>query len=289
MGPWIFVTLAAIAALAGALYLIYGRVPRSDRDWTAEHAVPARISVANGEARIERLRDFRPRPGGGVAQGYRDETIRLDDVRGAWLVIAPFARVFRGLAHVFLSFELEEGRFISISVEARRRRGQSYSVVGGLFRRFEVTYVVGTETDLLGGRAAGGDRILLYPLKATPEQARSLFADMLAGAEARRRVPAFYNSLAHNCATVLREHVNRALPARLPFGVAVFLPGYADGVALAHGLLDTDLPIEAARERFRVDERARVALAEGAEADFSLRIRRPSPTLAAEPRSAPRP
>ena len=68
------------------------------------------------------------------------------------------------------------------------------------------------------------------------------------------------------------DHVNRVAPEPLPFGWGVIFPGYSDELALERGLLATDLPLAEARARFRVDERARAALADGA-ADFSARIR----------------
>ena len=276
--------LFALATGAGALLAVHRRVPRADRDWAPDHAVPAQIHLTPEDAKIQRLRDFRHRTTGVPVEAYRDEVVALDDVRRVWLVVAHFSRAWRGLAHVLLSFELAGGRYIAISIEARRRRGQPYSIIGGFLRRFEVTYVVGTESDLLGARAVAGERLHLYPIKAEPEQARALFLDMLLGAEARRRFPAFYHTVAHNCATVLREHVNRVLPDRLPFGRAVIFPGYADGVALARGLLDTDLPLESARTRFRVDERVRLALDAGRQGgELSTWIRQREPESARRP------
>jgi hypothetical protein len=266
--------LVLLVAAGAAAFLVpwWRRVPRADRDWAADHAVPARVTFTGGEARIEGLRDFRHTPDGRFAERYRDELVRLADVRGVWLVVAPFA-AWQGLAHVFVSFELAGDRFISVSVEARRERGESYSVLGGMFRKFELTYVIGTEPDLLGARGLRGDRLLLYRSRATPEQARALFLDMLRGAEAFRREPRFYHSLTLNCATVLLTHVNRVLPARIPYGLAAIFPGYLDGVALARGFLESDVPIAAARARFRVDEHVRRALSEGGDVEFSRRIR----------------
>jgi hypothetical protein len=269
--------VAALVLLLGALGLLLAlarRAPSAERDWAADHARPARVTLTKSEARIADLRDFDHAAGGSYTEGYRDETVRLDDVRGVWFALAPFVERWRGLAHTFVSFELADDRFISISVEARREKDEAYSLLGGMLRQFEVTYVVGTEHDLIGLRALRGDTLFLYPSRATPEQARALFTDMLGRAEALNTRPEFYHTLTRNCATLLREHVNRILPEPLPFGWAMLFPGYSDALALDRGLLDTELPIEAARDRFRVDERARRALAEGlGGTDFSRRIR----------------
>lgn len=265
-------TVARLVALAAVvLVLVAGitavvvarRTPRADRDWAVDQARPARIAFGDGEVRIENLRDFRHRPGGELTVAYREETVNLADVRRVWFVLAPFASRFRGLAHSLLSFELTGDRFIAISVEARRERGEEYSLIGGMLRRFEVTYVVATEQDIIGLRAVRGDRLFLYPSRATPEQAQALFVDMLNRAEAVRVHPEFYNTFFDNCTTNLRTHVNRVLEDPLPWGWGVVLPGYSDRLALEHGILDTELPLEEARRHFRVDERARAALAQG--------------------------
>jgi hypothetical protein len=51
----------------------------------------------------------------------------------------------------------------------------------------------------------------------------------------------------------------------------VLFPGYSDELALEHGLLDTDLDVVRARERFRVDEHARRALESGEDFGRALR------------------
>ena len=269
-----------IASIAVLLVLLAGsafafkvarEAPSADRDWAADQAVAPRISFQGDRVRIENLRDFRHGSDGAFVPGYRDETYDLADVRGVSFVLAPFAERWRGLAHGFVSFELAGDRFVSISVEARREEDEEYSLLGGLMRRFEVSYVVGTEEDLIGLRAVRGDTLFVYPSRATPEQASTLFADMLRGAQSVHTQPVFYNTLFRNCMTILRDHVNRLEGVSLPYGWGMLLPGYSDELALKNGLLDTDLPIEEARIRFRVDETAREALVRGER--FSSRIR----------------
>ncbi len=261
-----------LVVLAGlALFFLARGAPRNDRDWAADHARAARIAVDGDEVRILDLRDFRHFSGVRFEERYRDATYSLSDARRVWFVLAPFANRFRGLAHGFVSFEFEGGRFVAVSVEARREDGERYTLLGGMTRAFEITYVVGTEADLIGQRAARGDTLFLYPSNATPEQTRALFVDMLDRAGALQAHPEYYNTLFDNCLTNLREHVNRIVEDPLPWGWGVLLPGFSDQMALEHGLLDTDLGIEEARARFRVDAAAREAL--GAGEEFGTRIR----------------
>jgi hypothetical protein len=262
----------ALACAAGLVSFLAGGAASGDRDWAGDHAVQPLVAFDGSTVRIDSVRDFRHRADSTFDAVYRTERFDTADVRRVWFALAPFANSWSGLAHTFVSFELEGGRYLAVSVEARREREESYSLLGGMTRRFEITYVIGTEPDLLGLRALRGDLLYLYPSRATPDQARAMLLDMLRRAQALRSAPEFYNTLTNNCATNLRLHVNRVVDEPLPLGWAVLFPGFSDELALDRGLLDTELPLEQARERYRVDERARAVLADGA-ADFSVRIR----------------
>lgn len=258
-------TVAVAAVLLAGLvlvlsFLLTGRAASADRDWAADHAVAPRVVFSGDSVRIEGLRDFRHRPSGGFTPAYREESYALADVRRVWFGLAPFARRWRGLGHTFLSFEMGDGRFLAVSVEARREADEAYSLVRGLLRGFEITYVLATEEDVVGLRAVRGDTLYLYPSRATPRQSALLLKDVLERAERLRTAPEFYHTLLNNCSTNLRDHVNSVATDPLPIGWGLVFPGYSDALALGHGLLDTTLPLEAARARFRVDERARRAL-----------------------------
>lgn len=269
--------VAALAALAVAAILgvtAFARVrPTNAHVYRAEEAVLPDIAFHGHEVTIRHVRNFTFRPGAPPVPGYYDRTYDLDKVVRVWFVLSPFAKLWRGPAHSFVSFELADSQFVAISVEARKEPGEEYSPVLGLLKRYELMYVVADERDVIGLRAvAWGDPVYVYPGRATPAQARALFAHMLRRAQRLASRPEFYNTLDNNCTTNIEDAINVVAPGRARNGIEGVLPGYADQAALEDGLLDTDPPIEAARRRFRVNERARAAA--GA-ADFSLRIRQP--------------
>ena len=67
---------------------------------------------------------------------------------------------------------------ISISIEIRPTIGESYDPIAGLFKQYEIIYVPGDERDLARVRTNyRNEEVFLYPITATPEQARSLFVD----------------------------------------------------------------------------------------------------------------
>jgi hypothetical protein len=83
---------------------------------------------------------------------------------------------------------------------------------------------------------------------------RRMFIEMLTRANQLRDQPEFYNTLTSTCTTNIVCHVNTIVPGRVPFSLAILLPGYSDRLAYRIGLIDTNLSFEAARERYHVNE-----------------------------------
>ncbi len=246
------------------------RHPSHERPWSPEHAVLPHVVVEDRLVHIHNVRDFTFRSSDDFTPGYRDQTYDLDRLERVWLVLAPFRQGWRGPAHIFLSFGFSDGHYLSISVEARRKAGQPFSLWKGALRQFELIYVIGEERDIIGLRALWGTPVYLYPVRATPGQVQGVFLHMLRRAQAFEQQPAFYNTFTNNCTTNILDAVNMIAPKPIPFGPKLLLPGYSDALALERGLVDTELPLGEARTRFQVNERAKAALGLP---DFSERIR----------------
>lgn len=99
---------------------------------------------------------------------------------------------------------------------------------------------------------------------------RELFVDMLGRANRLRAKPEFYNTITSNCTTNLYEHAEHVNPEAAAASWQLLLPGYMDERLLSRGVLNTDLPIEDARAKFQVNERAKQHIDQQ---HFSLAIR----------------
>ena len=67
--------------------------------------------------------------------------------------------------------------------------------------------------------------------------------------------PVWYNTLFANCTSSIAKHVNNLTPGRISkFSWQLWLTASADELALKHGLLDTNLTIEKAREKYSINE-----------------------------------
>lgn len=264
------VTFAALPLLACILLLR----PSNDRDWSPDQARLARIDVAGDVATVHDVRNFHYRGTSDYDARWEDRRYDLAQLRTAWFVVEPFSD-FAGAAHTFLSFGFANGDYLAVSVEIRKEKGESFSALKGLYRNYELMYVLGDERDLVQLRSAfRKDTVYVYPLRVTPEAAREMLLDIFDRANRLAQHPEFYNSLTNTCTTNIAEHANRLKPGAVPFSWQLLLPGHSDERALALGLIDFDGDIAAARERFRINERADAA---GDAPDFSARIRQVAP------------
>jgi hypothetical protein len=256
-----------VAAAALAFSIIR---PSNDRDWAADQALLPAAEFNGPLVTVRNIRNFDYRSATAYTPRYDDRTFDLRRLDSVWFVVEPFGER-QGPAHTFLSFGFDGRDYVAISVEIRKERGESFSAIKGLLRQYEIMYVVGDERDLIKLRSNfRGDDVFLYPIRTPPEKMRELFVDMLRRANDLRDQPEFYNTLTNTCTTNIVRHVNAIAPKRIPLRFEVLLPGYSDRLAYELGLIDTDLPFEQIRERYRINE---LASRHAADPDFSRRIR----------------
>jgi hypothetical protein len=276
--PWLLLLAGGLAVVAAAVWawISFGPSPSHDRGWIAEHSVKPEFEIEGNRVTVQGVRNFAWADSATFEPAWEERTYDLDALERVWFVLTPFSRTWRGPAHTLLSFQFGDSTFLAISVEARREVGESYGILKGMLRRFELIYVAGDERDLVGLRAVHRpDQVYVYPARVSPEGARLLFLEMAASANRLREHPEFYHSIRNNCTTRIVRHINGVAPRSIPRSWKVLLPGYSDALAHELGLLDTELPLQAARERWFVNERARHAFDAP---DFSVRIRDEAPT-----------
>jgi hypothetical protein len=262
------------AVMALLVLLLFLERPSTERAWVADMRAPARVEIDGDRVRIENVRDCSYRTQDECVLRLLDETYDLRALITVDFLVERFHSL-DVLAHTLLSFGFSDGRYVAISVELRREEGESFHPVAGIYRQFELLYVIGTEQDLIGLRTNyRKSRAWLYPIRTTPARMRALFLDMLRRSQQLLREPEFYDSLTNSCTTNIVEHVRLLYPGRIPLDWRVVFPGYAGELALELDLVDTDLPPARALEAFRIDQ---VAQQGPVDAAFSRRIRSARP------------
>jgi hypothetical protein len=226
-------------------------------EWQPPYAVLPKATIAKDYVRIENIRNFHYFREDVFVPQYYDKTVPLQDVRTVDFVVVPFKETPL-LAHTMLSFGFADGQYMGISVEARIRQGQSYSPVLGMLGEYDLMYVVADERDLVQLRTEHRDvDVRVYRTKMTPEEARTLFVDMLQRTNRLAEQPELYHTITNNCTTNIVDHMNRLRPGQIPYSIGVLLPGQSDRLAYDLGLLDTELSFEELRQVARVNDLAR--------------------------------
>lgn len=265
------VMLALVVVGAGAIAV---RRPSNDRDWSWDSTRIPTARLEGDRAFISNMRNFTHRAPDQHLERWENRSFDLSKLESVWFFVVPFGS-FKGPAHTFVSFGFRDSTkgtdYLAISVEVRKERGEHYHPVTGLFRAYELMYVIGDERDLIRLRAnVRGDSVFMYRVATTPEKGRQLLRDMLTRANALSAEPEFYNTLTRSCTTTIVDHVNAIAPSRVPLSHKVLLPAFADELAYEIGLLARDRPFAELRRAAHIGDRS---VRHSDDPHFSERIR----------------
>lgn len=259
-----------------AYWAMTAHTPSNDRPWADDHARLAAVRFDGQDVRIENFRHCEYRSELDYDTNYRDFDFKLNELKRVWFGVARFTAV-EGLAHTFLSFEVEQStgsKFFSVSVEIRREQGESFSPLKGLYRQYEIIYVVSDDRDAIGSRTVHrpNDRVYLYLVNATPPYVQALFRDIARRMQRLEAHPEFYHSLFNNCTNNIAAHTDELTPDSVRLTEpTIFIPGYSDRFAFSRGLIGSPgQSFAELRAASRIDEIARRV---GIRKDFANLIR----------------
>jgi Domain of unknown function (DUF4105) len=278
LAVWFFVKRRWLAAglTAGGFALItawwLSLTPSNDRDWQPDVAVLPYADIAGNQVTIHNIRNCDYRTETDFDVRHYDKTFNLDELRTVDLFLVTWGSPH--IAHTMMSFGFLNGDHVCFSIETRKEKGESYSAVKGLFRQFELTYIIGDERDLVRLRTnyRQGEQVWLYRVQMTPEQGRTFFLDYLKRANALCQRPEWYNALTDNCTIAVRTQ--RAAADRQPWDWRMLVNGHLDELLYERGTIATNLPFAELKRRSLVNAWAKAA---DKDPDFSKCIRQNLP------------
>jgi hypothetical protein len=262
-------------AVFGALFLataawFWSIEPSNDRVWRTEVAVLPAVDFDGDRVTVRGIRDFAWRGAEEAQPRYRDRTFDLRNLRAVDLVVSYWDNQ-EDVAHTMLSWDFGGEDVLCLSVEVRREAGEGWGGLPGMFKQFEITYVLAEERDVIGVRARYRDEdVYLFRTAMTPADARRLLERILHHVNRLRTDPEFYRTIARNCTTAVVEHINAIWPDRTPYTRKILMNGYAPEQGYERGVLRSDLPFADYKRSARITELARTA---GEAEDFSRQIR----------------
>jgi hypothetical protein len=274
-------TLLGFVVVFVAVVLWWRTIPPSnDRDWQPDVARLAWADVDGDRITMHNIRNFDYRTETDYTPRWYDATFDVNDLRSMDLIAVYW--MGDAIAHIMVSFGFTGDRYLAVSIETRKERGESYSTLAGFFKQYELIYVVADERDVIRLRTSfrvPREDVYIYRVHGPRANARRLFLDYVRRINELKNHPAFYNTLTTNCTTNILFHT-KVNPGSPPLSWKVLLSGYVPQYAYELGRIDTSLPFDELRRRSRVN-----AAAEAADnaPDFSRRIREGLPGMQPAP------
>src|SRR5215510_14024115 len=122
--------------------------PSQDRHWRPEVAVMPRAFVDGDRIRITGVRNFDYRSQNDFTVRYEKQDVSLSHLTAVDFFVSYWREGLVG--HTFLSFIFDNAAPLSISIETRPEVGEGFAPIASMFKQFELIYVVGEESDLVG-------------------------------------------------------------------------------------------------------------------------------------------
>ena len=252
--------------------------PATDRDWDTAHDRIAIPEISESRISIKDVRAFRYTSNGhgnvpDQTESYFDLEIDLEQIEGMDIAIADLT-AWRGPAHTMISFSYRDGnrlRYLNVSAETRREAGESYNPIRGLFKQFELVYVIADEMDALGLRHVYDEQVRLYPVALPKETIQQIFLEVMHRAKKLQSQPEFYHTITNNCTTQILNHIADVTGVDISIlNWRILMASHSCDLLFQHNVVDTKLSPAEARVQFLTNQRAK-SFVEGT--DFSQHIR----------------
>ena len=243
--------------------------PSNEGNWQPDVAQLAWAEINGDEVTLHNVRNCDYRTETDYTARWETRTVRISQITGADLAINYWGSPW--IAHPIVSFQFAGAPPLCFSIETRKQAGQSYSAIRGLYRQFELIYVVADERDVIRVRTnyRHGEDIYLYRTTMTPAQARERFHEYLRSLNEIRDHPRWYNAITTNCTTSIRDQHPTA--ERIPWDWRILLNGKGDELMFErHTIVTAGLPFSELKARSLINPRAKAA---DASPDFSELIR----------------
>ncbi len=274
---WLLVAFAA--GLAALLAWWFSLTPSHDRDWADDVARLLDAQVQGDRVVLRNVRNFEWRSETDYTPRWDTREYDLARLSSADLVLSYWMGPH--IAHTLVSFGFDDGSRVVFSLEIRKERHESFSALGGFFRRFEQVLVAADERDIIRTRSnARGEDVYLYRLNMPPEALRELFLGYVARADALRERPTFYNTLTSNCTTVIFD-IARHVDPGLPMDLRLLLSGHFAEYVHDQGGLAPGYAYAELQARGYINPRALAVPDDADSAAFSRAIRRQVPGVPA--------
>lgn len=206
----VHLTLWLLVAVNITTYLLIpGPTPEK---WQKPWAVAPEFEQQGDTLTIRNMRDFRYRTEQDSDARYRTETYDLNTLAGVDFAECHWDGL-TAVCHTMLSFNFADGRHLVVSAETRLPEGEEQGAIPGLYKKYGILYLFGTEEDIYGLRTnIRHEDLSLYPMDIKPAGARKLLQHYIGLAQEAEATHKPYNTISGNCSTGLVSGFRALVP-----------------------------------------------------------------------------
>ncbi|WP_182407245.1 DUF4105 domain-containing protein [Psychrobacter sp. GP33] len=215
--------------------------PQQLRDWKPEVGqILSYTRDANNSDLITftNVRNFDWHTGDDATERWETRTVDMSKLSGVDVINSYWMGPL--IAHTLVSFRFEDDRPLSFSLEIRKENGESFSALGGFFKRYELSLIASEERDIIYTRSnARGEQVYLFPVSHLQQhEVKSLFESYLIAADELNAKPEWYNTLTSNCTNIIFYMARVVSGERLPWDYRIWVSGWLPNYLYDLGMLD---------------------------------------------------
>jgi hypothetical protein len=230
-------------------------VPTNDRPWADDVAKITSGTIEGNRVTLHNVRNFDWRSNDDYTQRWETRVYDLDRLNSVDMIMSYWDGW--AIAHMLISFGFDDGQHVAFSVEVRRQKNQTYSEIGGFFKRDGLSIIAADERDVIRVRTnIRREDDYLYRIRMPLSAMRSLFLGYIEQADALLDTPRFYNTITVNCTTLV-YHMMKRIVGYLPWSYRLLFTGYLPAYVYRVGGLDQRFSLEELRALGRISDRAR--------------------------------
>ncbi len=203
--------------------------PKQNRDWQPDvsQRVTYERDATNPELiTLHNVRNFDWHNNEDATERWETRTIDMSKLSGVDVINSYWMGPL--IAHTLVSFRFEDEQPLSFSLEIRKEQGESFSAIGGFFKRFELSLIAAEERDIIYTRSnVRGEQVYLFPVSHLQHsEVQSLFESYLSTADELNEQPAWYNTLTSNCTNIIFYMARIISGQRLPWDYRIWVSGW---------------------------------------------------------------
>lgn len=225
-----------------------------NKNWADSVAKLPHVITTNNQVHIHNIRDFIYKTETDYQINYINKTYNLNQLTELDYILSYWDGN-KAIAHTMFSFGFNNGERLVISVEVRHKKGEEYGGFAGLYKQFELIYVLATERDILQLRTNfRQEDVYHYPLNIPQEIIHELFDIVLTRVNSLHRNAEFYNTLSQNCLTSLAADFWNIGGHTNHFDYRMLANGLSDEMLYQRGRLKNKAPFLTVKQQANINQ-----------------------------------